>query len=65
MAGVKDDEKIIKEVNQSKVKIPSYVGQTITSVLVFLMAATTRGNTVSDTNSHTFLTLVRLFSFDL
>ena len=40
---IESKAKKAKEVAHPEVKIPSYVGQSVTSVLVFIMAATMRG----------------------
>ena len=40
---IESKAKKAKEVAHPEVKIPSYVGQSVTSILVFIMAATMRG----------------------
>ena len=36
-----------KMMSHPDVKLPSYIGQSITSLLVFIMAATMRGNSIT------------------
>ena len=43
---IESKAKKAKEVAHPEVKIPSYVGQSVTSILVFIMAATMRGEWV-------------------
>ena len=43
---IESKAKKAKEVAHPEVKIPSYVGQSVTSILVFIMAATMRGKWV-------------------
>ena len=58
---IESKAKKAKEVAHPEVKIPSYVGQSVTSVLVFIMAATMRGkctvwNFQDFSITHTYLT---------